>query len=116
MHTISITHAWAGIKWAVTTQPNFRVHFLLTAIALLGGVYFHLSYIEWVVLVFAIVLGLVAEMINTVIEAVCDLVTTEWREDIKIAKDVAAGMMLMVAIGCLLVAILIFGPKLALLL
>lgn len=51
-----------------------------------------------------------AEMINTSIESVTDLVTTEWKKEAKIAKDVSAGMMLTVAIGAAAVAALIFWP------
>ncbi|MBI4066818.1 diacylglycerol kinase family protein, partial [Candidatus Gottesmanbacteria bacterium] len=51
------------------------------------------------------------EMINTSIEAMTDLITSEWRQQAKIAKDVSAGMMLLTAIGAILVALFIFLPK-----
>ena len=52
----------------------------------------------------------VAEMVNTSIEAMVDLITTEWREDAKIAKDVSSGMVLMAVIGSIIVGALIFLP------
>jgi len=62
------------------------------------------------IIVFTIILGLSSEMINTAIEAMTDLITTEHRENAKIAKDVAAGMMLTTAMGAVVIAIFIFVP------
>jgi|SRR3989344_8755125 len=111
-HHISMKHAFAGVRWALLTQPNFRVHLFFSAVALIIGWYVNLSRSEWVLLVFTIFWGLSAEMMNTAIESLSDLITREWRKDIKIAKDVAAGMMLTVAIGALVVAYLLLIPKL----
>ncbi len=111
-HSISFRNAFSGLWWALTTQPNFRVHILLTIVALILGWYLSISPVEWAIIVFTIVLGLSAEMINTALEAMTDLITTEWRKEAKIAKDVSAGMMLTVAGGAVLVALIIFGPKL----
>lgn len=111
-HTISFMHAWEGIRWALTTQPNFRVHISFAILALIFGFYFQISYVEMSLIVFAIVLGLTAEMINTALEAMTDLITSEWKKEAKIAKDVSAGMMLLSAIGTVIVAIFIFGPRL----
>lgn len=111
-HTISFKNAFAGLVWAVRTQPNFRVHLVLSLFALVLGSLLSISYLEMVVIVFTIVLGLTCEMINTSIEAMTDLITTEHRENAKIAKDVAAGMMLTTAIGAVVVALFIFVPHL----
>lgn len=110
-HHISFKTAIAGIRWAVRTQPNFRVHLVLSMLALLGGWFFRVSTMEMLILVFTIVLGLSAEMINTAIESMTDLITREWRREAKIAKDVSAGMMLVTAIGALIVAAVIFIPR-----
>jgi undecaprenol kinase len=111
-HTVSFAHAFDGLVWAVRTQPNFRVHLVLSSLAVILGAVLGITPIEWVVIVFTIVLGLSAEMINTSIEAVTDLVTTEYRKEAKVAKDVAAGMMLLTAAGAVVVALLVFGPHL----
>jgi diacylglycerol kinase (ATP) len=111
-HHISFKNAFSGLRWAVTTQPNFRVHIVLSLIALFLCKELGVSPIEGAIIVFTIVLGLASEMINTALESMTDLITTEWRKEAKIAKDVAAGMMLTVAFGAVLVAILILGPKL----
>lgn len=109
-HHISFQAAWAGIKWSLSTQPNFRIHLFLSAVALALGLYFEISRMEMIVIVFTILLGLTAEMINTSLEAMTDLITTEWRASAKIAKDVSAGMMLLVAIAAVIIAGIIFWP------
>lgn len=111
-HHISFKNAFAGLWWAVTTQPNFRVHLIASVVALWLCWYLAVSAIEWAIIVFTIVLGLGAEMVNTSLETMTDLITREWRKEAKIAKDVAAGMMLTIAFGAVGVAVLILGPKL----
>jgi len=109
-HHISFKTALDGIGWAVRTQPNFRVHIVLSLLALLGGWFFRVTMTEMLILIFMIILGLSAEMINTAIESMTDLITREWRQEAKIAKDVSAGMMLITAVGALVVAAVIFVP------
>lgn len=111
-HHISFQNAFAGLWWAITTQPNFRVHLVLAVVAVGLSRFLEISPVEWAIIIFTIVLGLAAEMINTALEAMTDLITSEWRKEAKTAKDVAAGMMLTVAIGALVVALIILGPKL----
>ncbi len=112
-HHISFKNAFAGVIWATKTQPNFRVHLVLSFIAVYLGLFLGITRLEMTIIIFTILLGLSGEMINTAIEAVTDLVTQEWRKEAKIAKDVAAGMMLTIAFGAVLVALLIFGPYIA---
>lgn len=111
-HRDSIKTAIAGLLWSVKTQPNFKIHLILSVLVLGLGWYLGISSVEMAILVFAIILGLSGEMINTALESMTDLITTEWREQAKIAKDVSAGMMLIVAIGAITVALLILGPYL----
>lgn len=112
-HHISFKNAFRGLIWAFTTQPNFRVHLTLAVLAVLLGVYLHITSVEMAIIVFTVMLGLAGEMINTALEAMTDLITKEWREEARIAKDVSAGMMLMIAIGAVIVACTIFLPYLA---
>jgi diacylglycerol kinase (ATP) len=109
-HHISFQHAFDGIVWAFQTQPNFRIHLVCSILALSFGLYVHITSVEMAIIIFTILLGLAGEMINTALESVTDLVTTEWRQQAKIAKDVSAGMMLLIAVGAILVAIFIFSP------
>ncbi len=109
-HKDSFRDAFAGLRWTVVTQPNFRIHLILSFLALVLGFFLRITFVETAIIVFTILLGLTAEMINTSIEAMTDLITKERREDARIAKDVAAGMMLLTAIGAILVALCIFVP------
>lgn len=109
-HKDSFKDAFAGLSWSFKTQPNFKIHLLLATIAIFLSWFLHITLVEFAVIIFTIVLGLTAEMINTSIESMTDLITTEYRESAKIAKDVAAGMMLTTAIGAILVALVIFIP------
>ncbi len=98
--------------WALKTQPNFRVHVTLSVLALGLAWYLGISTVETAIIVFTIILGLTAEMINTSLETMTDLITREWKPEAKVAKDVAAGMMLVAAIGAMVIALVIFVPYL----
>lgn len=111
-HHISFKNAFAGLKWALTSQPNFRIHFALSILAIILGWYVGLAHVEWVLLAFTIFWGMAAEMVNTSLEAMTDLITQEWKKEAKVAKDVAAGMMLTIATGSVVVAFLLILPKL----
>jgi len=112
-HKISFYHAWNGIVYALTTQPNFRFHFLAAFIAIIAGFFFKISNIEWVVVGFTIMTVLVAETINTAMESMVDLLTDKYHLDAKRAKDVSAGMVLIAAIFALFVGAIIFYPHLS---
>lgn len=114
-HHVSFIYAWDGIVWAFKTQPNFRIHIVLSLLALILGWLLTVSTIEYLVIIFTIILGLSTEMINTSIEAMTDLITLERRPEAKIAKDVAAGMMLLTAIGAFIVGCVVFVPKIVVL-
>lgn len=110
-HTISVKHAWDGISWAFGTQPNYYIHISLSLLALLGGVMLDISYIEYLIIIVLITMGLTIETINTAIEQVSDAVTQEWNQEIKRAKDLAAGAMLLFAFGAAIIAGIIFLPR-----
>lgn len=111
-HTISFKNAFAGLWWAFGSQPNFRVHFVISLIAVLLALWLEITRTEWIIVIFTIILGITGELLNTAVEAVTDLITTEWRKEAKIAKDVAAGMMLFIAFGSVVVAGFVFLPYL----
>lgn len=111
-HHISFKNAFSGVFWAFRMHPNFRVHLLFAIAALVLALYLGISPVEMTIIVFTIVLVFVAEMINTSIESMTDLITREWREEAKIAKDVSAGMTLIAALGAVVVGLIIFIPYL----
>lgn len=110
-HTISFKHAFEGMFWALRTQPNYRIHLTLSTLALLGCWLFGVAQYELLIVLALITGGLTIETINTALEVTTDAIDTEMREDIKIAKDVAAAAMLLYALGSLVIACIIFIPK-----
>ena len=110
-HTISFKHAFEGLVAAFSTQPNYRIHLFLSLLSLLGGIYFKITYLEFLIIGILITLGLVIETINTAIEETCDAIDEAIRPDIKVAKDTAAAAMLIFAIGSAIFAGCIFVPR-----
>ena len=111
-HTISFKHAFHGIWIALSTQPNFQVHCIALILVCFVSWKLKISSVEWAIIVFTILWVLLSEMINTAVESMVDLITTEYREQAKTAKDVAAGAVLIGALGSIIIAGIIFLPKL----
>jgi len=99
------------MMWAFRTQPNYKIHFVLSLVALIGAFLLEISQTEFIIVIALITIGLSIEAINTGIEATTDAIDRSIREDIKVAKDVAAGAMLIYAIGAFTIAAIIFLPK-----
>lgn len=111
----SFKNAYEGFIWVLRTEQNYRIHVALSLIALILGYILKISYFEFLIILVLIFLGLAIEMLNTAVEEATDAIDTKWRQDLKIAKDVAAGAMLVFAVGALIISGIIFIPKLLLL-
>ena len=99
----SFKYAWAGLFYAFQTQRNFRIHTFIGTLAIGLSIFLKLQPIETVVILLTIGLVLAMELLNTAIESVVDLtVKQHYHELAKIAKDCAAGAVLVSAIVCLL--------------
>ena len=83
----------------------------MSLLALGLGFWLKISYIEYLIIILLITVGLVIETLNTAIEAATDAIDTKIREDIRITKDVSAAAMLIYAIGATITALIIFIPK-----
>lgn len=94
-----INCAIEGILWTVRSQRHMRGHFIAAATVLLTALLLHVSALEFMLLAFAITLVLFAEVMNTAVEVVVDLVSPEFHPLAKRAKDVAAGAVLIASIG-----------------
>lgn len=108
----SFDYAWQGIVYVVRTQRNARVHMAIGSIALVLAAVLRLAPMEWAILLLCIVAVIVAEMVNTIVEATIDLITDRYHPLAKIAKDVAAGAVLVAAIGSAGIGLLVLGPHL----
>ncbi len=107
----SFNAAFDGVVYALKTQRNMRLHFLATGIVLLASLIFKLTKLEILMLFVTIAFVIVAEMINTAIEVVVDLITQELHPLAAIAKNVAAGAVLVAATVAVIVGYMIFFPK-----
>ncbi len=110
-HIKSFGHAFSGLQWVISTQLNFKIHLILSIIAILGGFFFKVSYEEYLIILVLICLGLVIEIVNTAIEETIDALDKNPREEIRIAKDVSASAMLVFSVGSFSIACIIFIPK-----
>jgi diacylglycerol kinase len=108
----SLGHARRGVRHAVSTQRNLRIHLITAAAVFAFGVYLQVSYFELIALVIVICFVLISEMINTSIEEVVNLAMPAKSVPAMIAKDVAAGAVLFSSICAIIVGCLIFIPHL----
>ena len=107
----SFSHAFRGLKVSLTEEQNLRIELLLGFISVLMGIYFHLSFIEWIVLFLTIALVIGSELFNTALENIVDLASPEIHPLAKKAKDAAAAAVLISSIAAAIVGIFLFLPK-----
>ena len=107
----SFLFAWNGFRICFASGTNFRIHIVFaTAAVFLGGA-FAITPAEWTMVIGCIVFVIAMEMLNTAIEQLCDMVHKEIHASIKLIKDVAAGAVLLSAIGSAVIGCIIFLPK-----
>ncbi len=106
----SFGHAFRGLKVLVQTQHNARIHAVATILVVAAGALARISLTEWVLIALAVGCVWATEALNTSIEFLVDLVSPDRRPLAANAKDVAAGAVLVAAIGALVVGVLVFAP------
>ncbi len=109
----SFNYAFQGLVYAVRFQRNMRVHLIIGALVLITSVFLNLSRLEFTVVVFAVMFVLAMELLNSAVEKVVDIATSEIDPRAKAAKDVAAGAVLVAAINALVVAYLVLADRLS---
>ena len=107
----AFVYAWAGIMNLWRKEKNARVHLFFTIAVIIAGFVFRIAALEWVVLVSTITAVWSAETMNAAIERNVDLVTAEKKPLAKEAKDLAAGAVLLLAAGSVVIGLIIFLPK-----
>jgi diacylglycerol kinase len=107
----SFTYAFTGIKTTLASEANFKIHLLAAIMAIALGFAVNISNTEWVVIILCIAFVLSMEMINTAIEKLCNVVHKDIHPVIKAVKDIAAGAVLVAAVGSLIIGSVIFLPK-----
>lgn len=107
----SFKFAIQGLKEAMINEPNFQIHIFLGLMAVIFGFVLGLSTAEWIILVFTIAFVLVLELFNTAIEAMVDLLSPKRHPKAKVAKDVSAAAVFVSSMVAIIVALVLFAPK-----
>ena len=109
----SFNYAFEGIIHVLRTQRNLRIHFLIAFVVVLAALVVNVTKLELIVLLISIAFVLIAEMINSAVEAAIDIATTSFDPMAKLAKDIAAGAVLIAAANAIVVGYLVFASKVA---
>ena len=111
----SFSYAFKGLKYVLSSERNARLHLLLAVLALVASIALRIGLEEWLFVVISISLVFFAEIVNTAIEKTLDLISQENNQMVKLIKDMMAAGVLVTAIGAVVVAVIIFVPRLILL-
>ncbi|HEY8362638.1 MAG TPA: diacylglycerol kinase [Tissierellaceae bacterium] len=109
----SFNYAVNGIISALKTERNMKIHYIIAIVVVIFSLFFDFSRLELLTLFFAISLVIVAELFNTAIEKVVDLVTHKQHPLAKLAKDISAGAVLIAAINSVVVGYLLFFDRIS---
>jgi diacylglycerol kinase (ATP) len=109
----SFNYAIEGIIHVLRTQRNMRIHFAIAIGVLVAALAFDVSRLELIALLLAIAFVLIAEMVNTAIEAAVDVASTSFDPMAKLAKDIGAGAVLIAAVNAIAVGYLVFSGQVA---
>ncbi|MCE7937916.1 diacylglycerol kinase [bacterium] len=110
---MSFRHAFAGLAHVARTQTNARIHLVAAAVVVVLGARLGLPARDWALVALCIGLVLAAEAMNTAVEAVVDLASPDVHPLARVAKDAAAGAVLLTAMAAAAVGLLVLGPPLA---
>ncbi|MBN1957250.1 MAG: diacylglycerol kinase [Desulfuromonadales bacterium] len=105
----SLNCAIEGILWAAKSERHIRYHFIAALAVVFLALFFKVSALEFFLLILAAILVIFAELMNTAIEAVVDLVTEDYHELAKLAKDVSAGAVLVTSVGAVILGYLVLS-------
>lgn len=107
----SIKNSWDGYVYAYLNEQSLSIHTFLTVLVLISGFYFHITKIQWAILVIVMSIIIIAELLNTAIEATVDLVTEEIHPLAKIAKDCASAAVFTASLLAFGLYLYVFLPK-----
>ena len=107
----SFKYAFQGIVQSFKTERNMKVHILIMLLVIIAGIIFEISQTEWCICIILFAIVISAELFNTAIETVVDMITKEKNEKAKLAKDISAGAVVVTAIASAIIGLIIFVPK-----
>lgn len=106
----SFSYSIEGLKYAYKYEQSMMIHVMATILVIIANIFFQVTGIEWLITIIAIGMVLSAELINTAIEAVVDLVTLEVHPLAKIAKDCASAATFVLAVMAAIIGCVIYIP------
>ena len=107
----SFGYAIKGMLLLVRTESSFQIQFVLALLVTAAGFYFEINSTEWILQVITIALVLSVEGLNTAVEKLCDFVHEDFEPKIGLIKDLSAGAVFFTAMAALIVALIIYIPK-----
>lgn len=107
----SFKYAIEGIKATFKSQINMKIHVTVMLLVIIAGIILKLNSSKWKICIILFSLVLSGELFNTAIEAIVDMVMPEFHPKAKLAKDAAAGGVLVLAIGAVIIGLMIFIPE-----
>ena len=107
----SFKYAFAGLISSLKTEQNMRIHILAVILVIIAGFVLKISLIEWCICITLCGMVIFAELMNTAIETTVDIAMPEINEKAKLAKDISAAAVLILAISSAIVGCIIFVPK-----
>jgi diacylglycerol kinase (ATP) len=109
----SFAYAGRGIRTMLVSQHNAWIHAGATLVVVAAGIAFGVTRVEWLALVLAVVSVWTAESLNTALEFLCDVASPDFHPLVEKSKDVAAGAVLICAVGAAVVGAIVFAPHVA---
>ena len=106
----SFKYAFQGIVSSFKAERNMKIHILMMILVIIAGFIFKITKIEWIICISLFGLVISSELFNTAIETIVDIVMPEKNEKAKLAKDVSAGAVLVLAIASAIIGSMIFWP------
>ncbi|NEU26282.1 diacylglycerol kinase family protein [Paenibacillus polymyxa] len=105
---MTFRYAAEGVIYALRTQINMRIHVVVALLVIVAGLTLRISRLDWLFVCLAIAIVIVAELINTAVEAALDLISPDIHPLAKAAKDTAAGAVLLAAVFAVIIGIFVF--------
>lgn len=107
----SFSYAFKGLKYVLSSERNARLHVIFALLALVASIALRIALEEWLFVVISITLVFFAEIVNTALEKTLDLISQENNQLVKLIKDMMAAAVLVTAIGAVIVALVVFLPR-----
>lgn len=110
----SFKYAFEGLISSFKTERNMKIHILIMILTIIVGMALKISTLEWIICIMLFGIVISAELFNTAIETIVDMITPYRDPKAKLAKDISAGAVLVLAISSVIIGLIIFIPKISL--